>query len=134
MFENLIKDQINLYLSSFIENLDKNQLGISVISGNLELENLQLKTTLFNDSPLPFLLQAGQVGRIFFKIPFWDMFKSPLIIEISNIFGLVKLKPKSQWVFDKYKDVYYEYVKGQLDTFELYVKRQLELKLTDVKE
>ena len=58
---------------------------------------MKLKTTLFNDSPLPFLLQSGQVGRIFFKIPFWDMFASPLIIDISDVFGLVKMKPKQAW-------------------------------------
>lgn len=94
---NFVKDQINASLSQFIEDLNTDQLGISVTSGKLELENLQLKTSMFNDSPLPFLLKAGQVGKIHFEIPFWNMFQSPVVVNFSDIFGLVKLRPREQW-------------------------------------
>jgi hypothetical protein len=73
MFDKIIVDILNSKLQAFIENLDPNQLGSSLLKGSLTLENLQLKTSLFNDSPLPFLLQAGQVGKIALKIPFWNL-------------------------------------------------------------
>ena len=58
---------------------------------------MRLKNTLFDDSNLPFQLAYGQVGLINLKIPFWDMFKSPLVIEIEDIFGLVNFNPIENW-------------------------------------
>ena len=92
MFEKLVSDLLNEYLGQFIENIDKKQLGASVFSGTLKLQNMTLKPSLFDNSPLPFSLQYGRVGLIHIKIPFWDMFKSPLEIQIENIFGFVKFK------------------------------------------
>ena len=97
MFEKLISDLLNQHLGRFIENIDSKQLGASIYSGSLKLSNMRLKESMFDDSPLPFYLKHGQVGLISIKIPYWDMFKSPLVIEISDIFGLAKIKPMSKW-------------------------------------
>jgi hypothetical protein len=77
--------------------MDSQQLRMSVFSGVIKLENLTLKHTLFDQSPLPFKLDYGRVGLIYVKIPFWDMFKSPLEIRIENIFGFVKFKEWAEW-------------------------------------
>ena len=58
---------------------------------------MKLKSTMFDNSPMPFKLDYGQIGRIFIKIPFWDYFKSPMIINIENVFGLVKIKKMAEW-------------------------------------
>jgi len=84
-------------LGTFIEDLDANQLGTSIFTGTVLLKNMRLKSTLFDSSPVPFQLQYGQVGRIYLKIPIWDLFNSPLVIEIEDVFGLVTLKPMSMW-------------------------------------
>jgi len=105
MIDKLITFLMNKYLNEFIENVDPKELGASLYSGSLELKNMQLKTTMFNKSPLPFLLQAGQVGRIYFKRPeiglafnrYGLKITSPLIIEIEDVFGLVKMKPVADW-------------------------------------
>lgn len=55
---------------------------------------------MFDNSPLPFSLQYGRVGLINIKIPFWDMFKSPLEITIENIFGFIKFKDLKDWQED----------------------------------
>jgi hypothetical protein len=65
--------------------------------GSLELKNMRLKATIFDDSPLPFSLKYGQIGRIYIKLPLWDMFKSPVVIEIEDVVGLVMIKPMEQW-------------------------------------
>ena len=62
---------------------------------------MRLKTTLFDDSPLPFAIRYGHVGRIYLKIPIWDMFKSPLVIEIEDVFGFIEFKPHDQWSDDQ---------------------------------
>lgn len=95
MLEKILSDLLNTHLGKFIENIDRKQIGATIFSGNLELKNMKLKSTIFDDSPLPFSLMYGQVGRIFIKVPLWDMFKTPLEIQIEDIVGLVKLKPKS---------------------------------------
>ena len=46
-------------------NLDKGQLGASLLKGDLTLENMKLRQDIFDDSPMPFRLDYGQVGRIY---------------------------------------------------------------------
>ena len=76
------------------------------MSGSLKLENMKLKQDLFDDSPLPFELEYGQVGKIYIKIPIWDMFASPMIINIENVFGLVKIKKSADWKVEQLKDAF----------------------------
>ena len=92
MLESYISSVLNQLLGQFIEDIDYGQLGAS-FSGTLTLTDMQLKRTIFDDSPLPFALKFGHVGRIYLKIPIWDMFKSPLIIEIEDVFGFIEFKP-----------------------------------------
>lgn len=100
---------MNKFLGTFIENIDTNQVGSSLLSGKLTLTNMRLRRTMFDASPLPFQLEQGFVGRIHLKIPVWDMFKSPLVIEISDVFGFVKFKPKSKWLEKQQMDAYRQF-------------------------
>lgn len=110
MFDYIISNLLNTYLGAFLETVDTAQLRASILSGNIQLENMRLKSSLFNDSPLPFRLEYGQVGKISIKIPYWDMFQSPLVIEIEDVFGLVKLNPVNDWNVEKQKEIYQAYV------------------------
>jgi hypothetical protein len=47
---------------------------------------------MFDSSPVPFKLLYGQIGRLYIKIPYYDMFKTPLEIEISDVIGTVSIK------------------------------------------
>ena len=58
---------------------------------------MKLKATMFDSMPLPFALAYGQIGLIDLTIPVWNMFSSPLIIEISDIFALVKPRHIKAW-------------------------------------
>ena len=89
MFEKVISDLLNQSLSSFIQITDKKQLDVGLFSGELELNNMKLKTDIFDDSPVPFKLLYGQVGKIFFQIPYLDLFNKSVVIEITDIFGFV---------------------------------------------
>ena len=97
MFESLVSGLLNSILNTYIDDIDSDQVGASIYSGKLSLYNLSLKPTLFDDTPLPFQLEYGNVGRIYIKIPFWDRFKSPLQIEIEDVFGLVSIKKMEDW-------------------------------------
>lgn len=67
---------------------------------------MKLNPNIFEESPVPFELVYGQVGKIYLKIPFWDMFKSPLIIQVENVFGLIKIKPDHKWNENQQKEAY----------------------------
>jgi len=85
---------------------------------------MRLKSTMFDDSPMPFALAYGQVGRINLKIPFWDMFQSPLVIEIKDIFGFVKIKPMAQWDEKKQREIFQAATQYSLEQFELFVRQK----------
>ena len=72
-------------------------MGTSIYRGSLLLNNMRLKPTMFDSSPVPFQLKYGQIGRIYLKLPIWDMFASPLICEIEDVVGLVQIKPMAIW-------------------------------------
>lgn len=89
MIEKILTDLMNEHLGKFIENIDKKQVGATLFRGSVELKNMKLKSTIFDDSPLPFSLKYGQIGRIYLKVPLWDMFKTPLVVQIEDVVGLV---------------------------------------------
>lgn len=87
-------------LGKFIENIDPSQLKISVVSGKVKLENMKLKPSIFESLPVPFQLVQGQVGLINLKIPVLKLTSSPLIIEISDVFALIRPKHIKEWNID----------------------------------
>jgi vacuolar protein sorting-associated protein 13A/C len=97
MFESLISQVLNKVLGDFIENIDPAQLNISIIGGDVKLTNMKLKATLFDSMPLPFSLKFGQLGVMHLKIPVWNMFNDPLIIEITDLFALVEPRQLKDW-------------------------------------
>ena len=54
MLEKVISDLLNSYLGQYIENIDSKQLASSILSGKINLLNMRLKKSLFDDSDLPF--------------------------------------------------------------------------------
>jgi hypothetical protein len=68
-----------------------------VTSGKVRLENMKLKASMFDSMPLPFSLTYGQIGLIDLTIPVWNMFNSPLVIEIKDIFAMIVPRPLNQW-------------------------------------
>jgi hypothetical protein len=54
MFEGLISSVLNRVLGNFVENLDAQQLNISLWNGSVSLTDLQVKSTLFDAMPVPF--------------------------------------------------------------------------------
>ncbi len=58
---------------------------------------MKLKRSLFDSMPLPFALKFGQLGSLILKIPVWNMFNQPLVIEITDLFALVNPKQLQDW-------------------------------------
>ena len=88
---------INKYLGDWIENLNSDQLDISLFSGKIVLENLKVKNDIFQLLGIPFELQHGTIGRIKLNIPWGKLRSKPLEIEISEICAFVTPVHPSTW-------------------------------------
>ena len=100
MFEKLITQVLNKVLGDFIENIDASQLNISLLNGNVNLSNMKLKSTIFDALPVPFSLDYGQIGVINLKIPVFNLLTSPLVIEIRDVFAIIRPKHVKEWNVD----------------------------------
>jgi vacuolar protein sorting-associated protein 13A/C len=69
MFEGLIVSVLNRIIGNFVENLDANQLSISLWNGSVSLENLEIKKDLFDSMPVPFKIAFGNIGKIYVEVP-----------------------------------------------------------------
>ncbi len=59
MFESIIASILSSYLGDYIEGLERENLALSVFSGNVVLENLQLKKEALADLQLPITIKEG---------------------------------------------------------------------------
>lgn len=115
-------------MNTFIQDIDTENLAISV-SGEVELRNMKLKTSLFDDWPVPFRLEYGQVGRIYLKIPIWNLFSQPVIIQVEDVFGYVKLINIPDFNPSVQKRAYRAATQAALEQFEIFEKQKREIKV-----
>ena len=88
---------LNSVLGEYCENLNSEQLNVSVFSGSLKLNDLQLRKDIFKLFGLPLSLIYGTIGELHVSIPWTSLTSSPLKISISNIFMLVRPRPAGEW-------------------------------------
>ena len=67
--DRLISKLMNKYLGDWIEDLNSEQLKISIFKGFVSLENLTLKSDILKILGLPLTLIHGIVKKIFVRIP-----------------------------------------------------------------
>ena len=90
MLEGIITKVLNKVLGDFIENIDSNDLSFSLLRGDVQLENVNVKKTLFDNIALPFKLHYGRVGKIHVDVPVTSIFSKPLKVVISDIMVILK--------------------------------------------
>ena len=87
---------INLIVDNFLSEImeiDLDNTKSSIFSGNVELQGIKIKNSIFEKVNIPYFdLVYGFIGKlnIKFSINIWS---NPIKIEISDIFILVKQKP-----------------------------------------
>ena len=90
MFEGVVSQVLSNVLSQYIEGLTANQLKLSVLSGKIELHNLELKKTALDFLNLPVTITRGVLGDLVVLIPWSDLINKPIEIILTNIVGLVE--------------------------------------------
>ena len=92
-----VANVLNRVLGDWIKDLNSEQFNLSIFSGELCLENLQLKENILHRLGFPFDLLHGSVGKIKINIPWTSILSSSLSIEISDIYAYLTPKNPESW-------------------------------------
>lgn len=88
----LINLVVDKYLSHILE-IDKDKTKTSLFGGTVEMENLRVKPSMFDNMNLPYIeVVQGFVGKIhvsFSPLTFW---KNPIKVKISQVFIYLRQK------------------------------------------
>ncbi|GAM28695.1 hypothetical protein SAMD00019534_118710, partial [Acytostelium subglobosum LB1] len=90
VFEGIVSDVLSKVLGEYVKNLNKDQLKIGVLGGNVVLTNLELKEDALNNLPInmPITVKKGYLGRLELKVPWKDLKSKPVIVNIDSIYAL----------------------------------------------
>lgn len=96
----LVASVLNKVLGDWIENLNSENLNLSIFSGSILLQALSVKPSAFDNLGLPFRLLYGYIGKISAKIPWKSLGKSPLCIQLESIYICISPIPTENWKED----------------------------------
>ena len=114
-----IANILNRLLSVWVEDLNSEQLNLSIFSGRILLKDLKLKPDFLDILGLPFYLASGTVSSIQVKIPWKALYSSPLKVKISDVVVLLKPVQVKDWSAEKEKEAVMTRRKYFLENFEL---------------
>lgn len=109
---------LNRVLGDFIENLNPDQLNLSIFSGTVSLENLRVKSEALDKLGLPFKLGSGFVGTIKVEIPWTSLSSSPLKITVEDVIVLLLPHPKKDWDENEQRLINQKARRSAIDSFE----------------
>jgi vacuolar protein sorting-associated protein 13A/C len=85
MWEGIVSTLISRYLGDYIEGLTKENLHLSLLSGNVELKNLKFHKDVFHQMELPLFVQTGSIQKIQITIPWTQLASKPSHVLIDGI-------------------------------------------------
>ena len=83
VFETVLVDILNRFLSPYVKNLDSSQIQVSVWSGDIRLDNLELKENALEQFNIPVRVHFGFLDKFRAKIPWKNLYNEPTIVEID---------------------------------------------------
>lgn len=88
LLEGVVASLLTKYLGQYIDGLSKENLNMSLGSGELELEDLHLKPEALDQLELPIRVHAGSLGKLSLSIPWKQLKSKPAIIRLERVFLL----------------------------------------------
>lgn len=95
IIKKLVSPILSNLLSKYIENINLNELKLSLFSGNLSLDNLSIKANCLFEHQIPIKIIHGTIKRIRCSIPYVNLKTNPSIFEIENLFIFGKFSDNS---------------------------------------
>ena len=99
MFESVLEKILLNNFGQFITGLDKNNLHLGVWSGNVVIENVNLKPDVIDMLEIPIKLKFSTIGRLQLQVPWSKLSSSPVEITLEKILIIVSPKSKGEWEF-----------------------------------
>nr|ODO02780.1 vacuolar protein sorting-associated protein vps13 [Cryptococcus depauperatus CBS 7855] len=90
--KNAVLGLLNVYVSPYVENLNTQDLSLSLFSGNLQFHGLHLKKSLLERFGLPVQIVAGDIGTLSISIPWTALKTQPVRIVIDDVYVLAKVR------------------------------------------
>jgi vacuolar protein sorting-associated protein 13A/C len=85
MFEGLLESVLNRVLGQYIQGLNRNDLSVSVWSGDVHLTNVKLKPDIFQQFKLPLKLIYGRIGNLKISLPWKYIGTQPVDAVVENV-------------------------------------------------
>ncbi|WWD17860.1 hypothetical protein CI109_102304 [Kwoniella shandongensis] len=87
---------LDVYVSPYVENLNPQDLSLSVFSGDLQFHGLRLKKSLLERFGLPVEIVAGDIGTLSISVPWTSLKTQPVKITIDDVFVLARARPQGK--------------------------------------
>lgn len=75
------------HLGKYVDGI-KHNLDVSIINGDVTLENISIKPQIINELKLPFLLKFSHLNKMVVKVPWTNLKDKPTIVSIQGIYAL----------------------------------------------
>lgn len=85
MFEKYLEKILKELLGEFIEEVDARELTVGVWSGKVDIKSLKFKRDVFAKLRLPLDLLHSSIRGLSLKIPWKNLFGSPLMVTIDSV-------------------------------------------------
>src|SRR5574343_1121189 len=113
-----VANVLNSVLGTWVDNINSDQLKLSIFSGEVLLKDLKLKNSAIESLGLPFTLQYGRISSLKVDIPWSKLSSSPLTIDISEIYGLISPSSPSSWSESKEKEKIQVFKRTLIENYE----------------
>eukprot|EP00761_Pharyngomonas_kirbyi_P013510 gb/GECH01013539.1/.p1 GENE.gb/GECH01013539.1/~~gb/GECH01013539.1/.p1 ORF type:complete len:3191 (+),score=691.51 gb/GECH01013539.1/:1-9573(+) len=118
MLDGVVSDLLMRYLGRYVQNLDREQLNISVWKGDVSLRSLKMKRGALDALDLPVTVIHGYLGSLLLKIPWSRLQSEPVIAEIDDVFVVLQPKKATEWEEEREKERMIMSRKAELESFE----------------
>ena len=78
------------HIGKYVDGI-KNNMDVSLINGDVTIENISIKPQIINELKLPFLLKFSHINKIIIKIPWTNLKEKPTIVTVQGVYGLCML-------------------------------------------
>jgi len=100
LLENVVANALQNLVGSYFYGVEKNKLKLSVLSGDLVLRNLQVRTDALSSLLLPFKVKWGLVREFRLNVPWKALGREAVRMTIDDV--LVLVEPIKEWNHDEY--------------------------------
>ena len=90
MFEALLESLLSRILGQYITGLNRNDLSVSMWSGDVRLHNVKLRNDIFQQFKLPLDLVFGQIGELQVSLPWSSIGSKPVDVLVGDMFIVVR--------------------------------------------